>query len=119
MAFKRPTVRSRSAPPFQFTCLIGESGRIDRPTVRSRSAPPFNLFSLSCPTLYTSSRVSQPTLLTWVILPILRKDLLNIIMVKACQREGKDLGGLSITKSARRGLRLPQGKGISNLLKEG
>ena len=65
MAFKRPTVRSRSAPPFNLIIrsLSGlqpkkESGRIDRPTVgidsettrsyrtdshrvRSRSAPPF------------------------------------------------------------------------------
>ena len=42
MAFRRSTVRSRSAPP---SCLTKwESGRIDRPTVRSRSAPPFILF---------------------------------------------------------------------------
>ena len=158
MAFRRPTVRSRSAPPINlfirgFSGLQPQGGavvstgrrsgstrtefdpvqlhqsiflfgafpvyspkgeRSDRQADgRNRLVPSSIPFSSTiqssnflCLTLFMSSRVNQLVLLMWVILPISRKDLLNITTVKVCQREVKDLGGLFIKKNIRRDPRL-------------
>jgi hypothetical protein len=56
MAFKRPTVRSRSAPPFDLSIRSfpdlqpkGQSGRIDRPTVGIELVVPHRLAPSSIP----------------------------------------------------------------------
>jgi hypothetical protein len=85
-----------------------------RSSVRSRSAPPNNLNNNKCPISFMSSRAKAQTLLILVIPQILRKGLLSTTTVKVCRLGVRDHENLFIKKSIQPALKLHPERDISN-----